>query len=81
MTKIKTTRREFVKNSIVTGLMTGSFVSSTKLALADDFKFSQTQTLKRRDNEVLNQANMFDMPEAYALGWGRAVLDDGRVTL
>lgn len=81
MTKLKTTRREFVKNSIVTGLMTGSFVSSTKLALADEFKFSQTQSLKRRDNEVLNQANMFDMPEAYGLGWGRAVLDDGRVTL
>ena len=81
MTKLKTTRREFVKNSIVTGLMTGSFVSSTKLALADEFKFSQTQSLKRRDNQVLNQANMFDMPEAYGLGWGRAVLDDGRVTL
>ncbi len=81
MNKLKTTRREFMKNSIVTGLTTGYVMSMSKNVFAGELTPSHLKKLKKRDGQVLNQANMFDLPEAYSLVWGRTVHEDGRVSL
>ena len=67
MKNSKTTRRDFIKNSVVAGAVTGSVLTSSNPALAKLPGDASTSVPKNRDVPVLNQANMFDLAEAY--GW------------
>jgi|GEM_PF-5635912 len=81
MTNIKTTRRAFIKNSVITGAVTGSMLTTSGRAMA---KMSSAQELGVSTNRVvpiLNQANMFDLPEAYAMTWEPSVEKEGRLSL
>lgn len=67
MTNIKTTRRDFIKNSVITGAVTGSIIAASGNALAKMSTDTDISVAKNREVPVLNQANMFDLAEAY--GW------------
>lgn len=67
MTNIKTTRRDFIKNSVITGAVTGSIITASGHALAKMPTNTDISAVKNREIPVLNQANMFDIAEAY--GW------------
>jgi nitrous oxide reductase len=67
MKNSKTTRREFIKNSVITGAVTGTVLTASGSALAKTSSDATTSVAKNRDVPVLNQANMFDLAEAY--GW------------
>jgi hypothetical protein len=67
MANIKTTRRDFIKNSVITGAVTGSIITTSGYALAKMPIDADTSAVKNREVPVLNQANMFDLAEAY--GW------------
>lgn len=67
MKNSKTTRRDFIKNSVITGAVTGTVLTASGSALAKMSSDATTSVAKNRDVPVLNQANMFDLAEAY--GW------------
>lgn len=67
MKNSKTTRRDFIKNSVIAGAVTGTVMTASGHALAKMPSDATTNVAKNRDVPVLNQANMFDLAEAY--GW------------
>ncbi|GAA6211204.1 hypothetical protein NBRC116602_09440 [Hyphomicrobiales bacterium 4NK60-0047b] len=81
MTSIKTTRRDFIKNSVITSAVTGSMIAVSSKALAIMPSNIAQSVSKNRVNPVLNQANMFDLPEAYAMAWTQTAENDSRLSL
>lgn len=67
MKNSKTTRRDFIKNSVIAGAVTGTVMTTSGRALANMPSDATTSVAKNKDVPVLNQANMFDLAEAY--GW------------
>ena len=84
MLDIQLNRRKFLKKLTLSSFALVSFCQFKKSHApnfsdvsphsGDDFPFSRVEP-------VLNQANMFDLAEAYALGWGRQLSLDGRISL